>query len=110
MKSLLIIGKNSKIWNKIKKNIRKNKVITEISHDQLRFLKKQKRFDEIWIFGYSKNVNENYDLLHSAVSIEYKKCFYFSSKTTNICQVTTDYRYPMIKKISEDFLKRYNNT
>jgi hypothetical protein len=110
MKSLLIIGKNSKIWNKIKKDIKKNRVITEISHDQLRFLKKQKRFDEIWIFGYSINVNENYDLLHSAVSIKYKKCFYFSSKTTNICQVTKDYKYPMIKKISEDFLKRYNNT
>ncbi len=53
--------------------------------------------DEIWVLSYSRDAMENSQMIDCLGQIKTGRVVYFSTATTNVCQITQCYQYPRVK-------------
>lgn len=99
---LVVLGRNSKIWAILKSSPLLSDIqVIAIGHSELKDFKFH-RGDNVWIFSYSKIMDENlemFDVLALQLDIS---VVYVSSASTNVTALTRCYKYPVLKKLASD--------
>ncbi len=103
---ILIVGKNSKVYQDIKLSLLDFGQIYEVSHLEIK--KYRNCFFDLCInFAVDKkNVQGNYDLFSSLKDMHIKKLYHVSSSSVNTLRFFP-YSYPVIKLIQEYYVQQY---
>ena len=102
MRSLLFIGKNSKIFAEIKKDLSSQFTLSAISHKEI--VKTHTRFDIVIIGSFSKKIESNLILFDNIKkSFFFNKIIYLSSAVVELDNTYNYYNYVKIKKNLEHY-------
>lgn len=99
MSRLVIIGRNSTIWQTSKTDpaMAEAEAIGHADIASFDFLPE----DRVWILSYSRRPQENTTLFQNIADRHAGPCFYVSSATANVTSVTSCYGYPTAKYHAE---------
>jgi hypothetical protein len=93
----VVLGCNSQVWQQVRQRQGMSLCVEHaIGHRELN----QFCFtplDRIWVFSYSRSVDENTQLLNQLACAGVAQVVYISSSSTIVCQVSQCYEYPRVK-------------
>jgi len=99
---VVVLGRNSKVWRALKESpLLVGIPIVAIGHAELQNFAFRPG-DKVWVFSYSRSVNENRVMLEILARQQDISVIYISSASTNVTSLTRCYNYPTVKQLARE--------